>query len=142
MVIVEKLLLQDGDPDKSLIDYKFYCFYGAAKYIHVLCDREFGSHNICQQMYDMDWIPHSEYFNPKGVHKTKNLPPPKSFALMKEYAEKLAAPFPFVRVDLYEIDGKPIFGEMTFLPGTDPDYTLEFQEHLGELIGDIQHLRN
>ena len=31
-------------------------------------------------------------------------------------AEKLAAPFPFVRVDLYDVDGKIYFGEMTFTP--------------------------
>jgi hypothetical protein len=31
-------------------------------------------------------------------------------------AEVLARGFPFVRVDFYEIDGRPRFGEMTFYP--------------------------
>lgn len=31
-------------------------------------------------------------------------------------AEKLAKPFPFVRVDLYEINGKIYISEMTFTP--------------------------
>lgn len=31
-------------------------------------------------------------------------------------AEKLAAGFPFVRVDFYDIDGKVVFGEMTYYP--------------------------
>lgn len=35
---------------------------------------------------------------------------------MKEIAEKLAADFPFVRVDLYNINGNIVFGEMTFYP--------------------------
>ena len=31
-------------------------------------------------------------------------------------AELLARGFPFVRVDLYDIGGRPRFGEMTFYP--------------------------
>ena len=31
-------------------------------------------------------------------------------------AESLAEDFEFVRVDFYEIDGQPKFGEMTFYP--------------------------
>ena len=37
---------------------------------------------------------------------------------MKSIAEQLAAPFPFVRVDLYDIRGGIYFGEMTFFPGS------------------------
>ena len=36
---------------------------------------------------------------------------------MKEMAAKISSPFPFVRVDFYEVNGKPVFGEMTFTPG-------------------------
>ena len=36
-----------------------------------------------------------------------------------EVARKLSSPFPFVRLDFYEVGGKPIFGEMTFTPGFD-----------------------
>jgi hypothetical protein len=35
---------------------------------------------------------------------------------MVKMAEDLAKPFPFVRVDLYNIDGKIYFGELTFTP--------------------------
>ena len=35
---------------------------------------------------------------------------------MVKMAETLASPFPFVRVDLYEIEGKIYFSEMTFTP--------------------------
>ena len=35
---------------------------------------------------------------------------------MREAAERLGAEFDFVRVDFYEIDGQPFFGEMTFYP--------------------------
>ncbi len=36
-------------------------------------------------------------------------------------AETLSAGSDFLRVDLYEIDGKPLFGEMTFYPGSGLD---------------------
>lgn len=35
---------------------------------------------------------------------------------MIECAETLAKPFPFVRVDFFDYNGKAIFGEMTFTP--------------------------
>ena len=35
---------------------------------------------------------------------------------MVEYATILAKPFPFVRVDFYELDNKPLIGELTFTP--------------------------
>ena len=51
-------------------------------------------------------------------HSCKPLPKPEHFEEMKSIAERLAAPFPFVRVDLYDIRGKIYFGEMTFFPGS------------------------
>jgi hypothetical protein len=37
---------------------------------------------------------------------------------MVECARKLAAPFPHCRVDLYNVDGKVYFGEITFYHGS------------------------
>ena len=61
---------------------------------------------------------------------------PKNFQRMLGIAEKLAKPFPVVRVDLYNLDGKIYFGEMTFtsLGGLMNFYTDEFQLLAGELI--------
>ena len=36
---------------------------------------------------------------------------------MVEYSCMLSKEFKFVRVDFYEIDGRPLLGEMTFTPG-------------------------
>lgn len=41
---------------------------------------------------------------------------PDSLSQMVEYAKVLSKPFPFVRVDFYDIDGKPLLGELTFTP--------------------------
>ena len=60
---------------------------------------------------------------------------------MLELSERLSAGFPHVRVDWYNIGGKPYFGEMTFYTGGgyDPFYALEEQpdeldRELGELF--------
>ena len=37
---------------------------------------------------------------------------------MIEAAEILGAKFDFVRADFYEVDGQPLFGELTFYPGS------------------------
>ena len=55
---------------------------------------------------------------------------------MLEIAERLAQPFPEVRLDLYNIDGKIYFGETTFtsLGGMMNFYTPEFLTHMGSLV--------
>ena len=68
-------------------------------------------------------------------------PKPENYELMLELSERLSAGFPHVRVDWYNIGGKPYFGEMTFYTGGgyDPFYALEEQpdeldRELGELF--------
>ena len=55
---------------------------------------------------------------------------------MVEIAERLSKGFPEVRVDLYNIDGKIYFGELTFTSqgGFMDFYTPEFNRKLGELV--------
>ena len=43
---------------------------------------------------------------------------PKKFNHMLEIAKELSKDFPFVRVDLYNIDGNIYFGELTFYDGS------------------------
>lgn len=131
-ILAEKLLIQDGDENKALIDYKFYCFNGSPLFCNVLSNRVFNTHRIDRMMYDLDWNPHPEYFQP-GL-SLGEIPRPNSFEEMLKITAKLSEGFPFVRIDLYEIDEKPIFGEFTFTPGTDMAFTLEFQKILGDLI--------
>lgn len=55
---------------------------------------------------------------------------------MLEAAERLSAGFRMVRVDFYEVEGRPVFGEMTFTPaaGTSMNFTDEFQHILGDCL--------
>jgi hypothetical protein len=61
---------------------------------------------------------------------------PVSLPGMLKMASDLSRPFPFVRVDLYELDARPLFGELTFTPhGCIHDYmSLAQQRYMGGKI--------
>ena len=67
--------------------------------------------------------------NPK-VNKPKNLD------IMIEIAKKLSEDFIFARIDLYNIDGKIYFGEITLSPnsGFDPDITEKTDLYFGNKL--------
>ena len=81
---------------------------------------------------DMDWVKHQEYLGRKAV-AGPTIVKPDSFETMKEIAQSLSAPHPFVRVDFYEVNGKPVFGEMTFTPGMQ-ETSNSFSEMIGAMI--------
>jgi TupA-like ATPgrasp len=94
-------------------DYKFWVFGGRTAYIQVDTNRMLGHQ---QYFYDLNWKRQSfRYIRP---YPEGDLDPPGTLEELLRAAELLAAPFPFVRVDLYEIDGRPRFGEMTFYPNS------------------------
>ena len=130
-IIIEKYL----DADKNaggLIDYKLLCFNGRPTIIYVLADRTLGNGAGCG-IYD-------EFFNKLPCLELDERPleriieKPLAFELMKEIASKLSEDFFEARVDLYEVEGKVKFGEITFYDSSgymifEPD---EFDEKFGE----------
>lgn len=114
----------------DLCDYKFVCFHGNVKCLFVASERATGHLKI--DFYDTKWnrLPFTRGFPPSTVDR----PPPESFREMIALAEKLSAPFPLVRVDLYEVAGRPYFGELTFYPGngTEPFSPPEWDYKFGE----------
>ena len=137
-IIAEALLDNDIESQQystSIVDYKIWCFNGKPYYIWACYNRDILGADV--MTYDLDWRPHPEFsiFN-KHYRQGAILPMPKNFQRMLEIAEKLAKPFPVVRVDLYNLDGKIYFGEMTFtsLGGLMNFYTDEFQLLAGDLI--------
>ncbi|MCW4468346.1 glycosyltransferase [Flavobacterium sp. MFBS3-15] len=109
-IIAEKYLSELADG--SLIDYKFYCFHGKPEYVLVKVN-EGGTDKKCY--YSMDWqkvLPE----NPGAGFLMTDIPKPSNFDEMREVAVKLSEGFIFMRVDLYSVNGKTLFGEMTFFP--------------------------
>ncbi len=133
LILIEKYLVENANYNISLTDYKIYCFHGQPKYIFVFSDRIANTHEYSKMIYDTNWEPHPEFINKKL--KIANIKPkPKSLEKMLRIAEKLSKPFPFVRVDLYEIDNKPVFSELTFTPGHNSAASPSFLKVMGDLV--------
>ena len=109
-IIIEELLQENG---KLPTEYKIHVFNGVAKSMYVVTSRGI---DIRYNNYYIDWTPFDgSQFN--GWKKTEYpLDKPANWDDMVKMAEALAKPFPFVRVDLYNINGKIYFSEMTFTP--------------------------
>ena len=137
-VIAEELLdpLKQPIETDTLIDYKIWCFNGKPRYIWACYNRHKDSVEVAT--YDLIWNRHDEksIFTSHYKRANLNLPKPKSLKEMLEMASKLSEGIPQVRVDLYEIDGKPYFGEMTFTSagGFNNFYTQEFLNELGSYV--------
>lgn len=126
-IIAEELL----EPSSGeIVDYKFYCYNGKCKHFLVCKDRKIKTKYI---NYDLDF----NCFKPSDKSYVSNEPfdKPKAFDKMLEIAETLAKPFPLVRVDFYDIDGKIYVGELTFSPGGGLNvYYEEWDNKFGEYL--------
>jgi hypothetical protein len=110
-------------------DYKFFVFHGKVRWIQVDVDRA-TSHARSLHWPDWKQIPvASNYARPATIPAQ-----PATLKEMTAIAEALGAETDMVRVDLYEMDGKVIFGELTNYPdgGTGwfdpPDYATILSE--------------
>lgn len=104
-LLVEPML---GDGVVLPIDYKCFVFGGRVAFVQVHLGRG-REHRWC--VFDRDWRCVS---SPRGDLP----PPPVSLPAMIAGAERLGEGHEAVRVDLYEDAGRPLFGEMTFYPGS------------------------
>ncbi len=110
-----RLLVEELLDDKCVVDYKFMCFNGVVRAMQV--NHEIDGKKYVD-IYDDEWNLISDMGVGVAPHSGVALPKPQQFEEMKEIATKLSKPFPFVRVDLYNVHGKIYFGEMTFFPGS------------------------
>ena len=115
-------------------DYKLYCFNGQVKAVLVCLNRENvlnKNEELVLEWYDLEW-------NVLDIGSKPNMKlamKPTCLDQMVKYAEKLAKPFPFVRVDFYDRH-EPILGEMTFTPmyGMAQYYSKEGNQLLGSWL--------
>ena len=108
-VIVEKLLIDKTNKDEGLADYRFFCFNGKPEYILY----GIGEHDDRRlNFYDTKW----NKIELKSVceNTESEVEKPKELEKMLKIAEKLSKDFPAVRVDLYYVNDKIYFGELTF----------------------------
>lgn len=95
----------------ELRDYKFFCFDGSVKAMFVASERQ-NREEPYFDFFDADFnhldIVQGHPNNPVLLEK------PESFDDMKRIASILSKGIPSVRIDMYEVNGKAYFGEITF----------------------------
>lgn len=114
-IVVEKYLENLGET--SLIDYKFNCVNGKVISCFVGYNRnpEDPHGEVSYDDYDLEWN-RTEAIKEDWHPTRKLLKKPELFDRMIQMAEECTKGLPYCRFDVYEVDGKILFGEMTFTP--------------------------
>ena len=100
-------------------DYKFYCYNGYADEVLVCIERNTGHPKF--YFFNQDWELQRHNKRGKEAPTDFTLPKPEGMDQMFEMASKLSEGLPYVRVDMYNVDGKIYFGEITFYPASGYD---------------------
>lgn len=130
-VIVAEQFLEDSTRENgSINDYKIFCYDGKPTYIICISDRY--TDQVNHLVYDTNWV--KQNVASEGARIEEDEPRPDNLDEMLKVAETLSEEFPYARIDLYSIQGKIYFGEVTFFPWSgfmefEPD---EFDFVLGE----------
>jgi len=110
-IIIEKLLRdEDGGLPK---DFKFHMLNGTCLMIQINQGRFNDKKGRTLTLYNPDWSKIDVFWEYPPANQVKL---PENFYAMRLLAETLSLPFDYVRVDLYSIEGKIYFGELTNYP--------------------------
>ena len=99
--------------EDNTTEYKVFCFNGKVKF--TLVELDYFGDSPKRGYYNREWQEVPYQFG--NIKKTSIKECPKNYSQIIELAEKLAKPFPYVRVDFYDIKGKLYVGELTFYSG-------------------------
>ena len=132
--IIAEQYMEDQNEAEGLTDYKFYCFNGEPKFLYVSQGlQNHATASISFLTTDWQFAPYERSdFKPLNELPRK----PECLSEMLEICKKLSENVPFLRVDLYEINGKIYFSELTFypcggfMPFKNPEHDLEIGKML------------
>lgn len=121
------------DDTHDLTDYKYMVIDGEIEFIVSIMNRK----------TKMTYAKTDRHWQPKNIgaaltKKQTEVTRPARWKEMEAAALKLAEGFPFVRVDLYVVEGTIYFGELTFTPG-DSRFRLmpeSYNDAIGKMIYD------
>ena len=114
-IIIEKYIYADNQSG-GLIDYKFFCFSGKPIWIYVMADRNLGN-GVGVGIYSSEFVKENALrMDERPLEHV--IEKPLTFERMKEISSILSDGFPEARIDLYEVNGKVKFGEITFFDGS------------------------
>lgn len=135
--LVEKYLESDADIG-GLIDYKFFCFNGKVEFLYVIADRDLGD-KCGLGVYTRDFKK-MEIYRQDEKPLLRKITRPENFDEMVLLSESLSKEFPHVRIDLYNVHDKILFGEFTFYDGSG---YMKFNPTIFDReIGELFHLPN
>ena len=130
-IIAEEYL--DPTPDPDLLEYKIFCFNGKVRFLKVNLGRSSGLH-INFYNLDFELLPFGEAWYPPNPEA--EIKKPNNFDLMISLAERLSAGQPLLRVDLYNVNGRIYFGELTFFPasGLENYEPIDWDRKIGDML--------
>ena len=101
----------------GLYDYKIHCFGGKPCFIQCIGDRDLAAHTGYQRHLDLEWKNLGWTFEdyPQFPYELSR---PGCLEEMLEVASALSKGLAYVRVDLYDLGDRVLFGEMTLTPGS------------------------
>lgn len=132
---IEKKIISEKYLGKDILDYKFFCFKGNPEFLYISRALNGSHHGLKADFFDLkgEKMPFR-----RTDHESFNVVPSmmKNFDKAKEICSILAKDFEFVRVDLFEVDDRVYFSELTFSPcsGMMPFEPLEYDYFFGEKI--------
>ena len=130
-IIIEKFMQNEND--ESLNDYKIFCFNGKP-YMILVCSNRVENHKDTD-FFDCNW--NKINLSRKNSKNSKQkISKPNNLEEMLNLARLLSKNTIFLRVDLYDINNKVYFGELTFYPssgfeGFEPD---NWDRKLGDML--------
>lgn len=136
-IIAEKYIaehiINNSGAKVDLQDYKFFCFNGKVKFFKIDFGR-FVEHHANYYSPNGDLLPFGEVVCKPDPNHVENMP--TNLSEMIRLAETLSANYKFLRVDLYNVNGKIYFGELTFYPaaGMRAFIPKEWDEKIGDFL--------
>lgn len=114
--IAKKILIEEN-LGENIKTYKFYCFNGVPRILYVSSNGEGGNDekDLYLDYFDMDfkWL---DITLGEHLHLGNKVVRPENWEELKIMAAEFAREFPFVRVDLYDVEGDIYLSELTFMP--------------------------
>jgi hypothetical protein len=137
-IIAEQYVSPDPNVN-DLPDYKFFCFDGEVKGLFVATDRQKEGEDVKFDFFDADYnhLPFKQ-----GHQNAIHYPPkPQNFELMKKVAARLSEGHPHIRVDLYDVGDRVLFGEITMFHfgGMVPFHPEEWDKIFGNMLNLPEH---
>ena len=135
---IERKIIAEKYLEGNMIEYQVWCLNGEPVMFLVRNDLRESSNDDANTSYAITYTPDWQrvFYRKNEEQYNIDLPKPHNYDKMLDYAKRLSAEFPQVRVDFYEVDGQLIFGEMTFSSHGNilNNYKQEVLDMLGERL--------